>query len=146
MKLIWKTGLKTCVCKSARYHCNNTHHMKLIPLLLLLLLPLVSAAQSRDYVERMANAIYRAEGGTKTRYPYGVKSINPPANLKTRVELELWARRITINSIRNNWRRWEQAGKPGEFVPFMARRWCPPSADPIGHRNWVRNVSALIDI
>jgi hypothetical protein len=54
-------------------------------------------------------------------------------------------RRVTCNSIRNNWRRWEQAGRPGEFTDWMADRWCPPSTDPVGNRNWKRNIKALLN-
>jgi hypothetical protein len=85
--------------------------------------------------ERLADAIYRAEGGKKARAPYGVLSV--------KVRDEAHARRITLNSINNNWTRWEKAGKPGEFIKFMGLRWCPPSADPQGHTNWVKNVKAI---
>jgi hypothetical protein len=85
------------------------------------------------YDVKLADVIYKIEGGAKTRWPYGVKSVkasNP--------------RQVTLNSIRNNWRRWEQAGKPGEFVQFMAARWCPVESDPIGNRNWVANARKLM--
>lgn len=95
-----------------------------------------SFASECPYVERMADAIYQAEGGNKTEFPYGVKSI--------KVSSEKEARRVTINSIRNNWKRWEKAGKPGNFVDFMADRWCPKSADPIGNKNWKKNVKILL--
>lgn len=85
------------------------------------------------FEQRMADAIWIAEGGSKTRWPYGVKSV--------KVSSVAEARRVTVNSVRNNWVRWHAAGKPEPFVQFMARRWCPPSADPVGHRNWVKNVN-----
>jgi hypothetical protein len=31
----------------------------------------------------------------------------------------------------------------GDVVAF-ARIWCPPSVDPVGHRNWVRNVEKFL--
>lgn len=89
-----------------------------------------------QFVNCMATAIYKAEGGKKARAPYGILSI------KTNSEAE--ARQITINSIRNNWRRWEKAGKPASFVDFMANRWCPESADPVGNRNWKKNVKRFL--
>lgn len=108
------------------------------PVLIAVLLMVSSshAAPPPGFAEKMADAIYIAEGGAKTRFPYGVKSI------KTRNAAH--ARQITINSINNNWRRWEQAAKPGEFITFMATRWCPPSADPQGHKNWIKNVNRLM--
>ena len=95
----------------------------------------VLATAGHPNPEKLADAICRAEGGAKARCPYGVLSV--------RVKDAADARRITINSIQNNWKRWERAGKPGEFISFMADRWCPVSADPIGNRNWKRNVKAI---
>jgi hypothetical protein len=114
-----------------------------VPMLLLLALT-ANAAPPEGFPAKMADAIYKAEGGTKACVPYGVLSIKPPASAKTPAELSAWARRITLNSVNNNWRRWEAAGKPGTFVAFFADRWCPPSADPQGNRNWKRNVAFLL--
>jgi len=86
-------------------------------------------------VERMADAIYKAEGGKKARVPYGILSV--------KVKDEADARRICINSIRNNIKRWERAGKPGTMIEFMADRWCPHASDPKGNANWKRNVTAI---
>jgi len=85
--------------------------------------------------QKLADAIYRAEGGTRAKVPYGVLSL--------KVRDAAHARQITLNSIHNNWRRWETAGRPGEFIDFMADRWCPVAADPSGNRNWKRNVKAI---
>ena len=87
-------------------------------------------------VARIADAIYRAEGGSKARVPYGVLSV--------RVANAAEARRVCMNTIRNNHSRWESAGKPGDFIKYLGAKYCPPSADPTGHKNWVRNVGQLI--
>lgn len=87
----------------------------------------------KGYAERLADAIYQAEGGSKTRYPYGVLSIQTKD-----------PRGVCLRSITNNWHRWEAAGKTNAFVDFMADRWCPKSADPQGNRNWKRNVRKLM--
>jgi hypothetical protein len=60
-----------------------------------------------------------------------------------KVKDEADARRICINSIRNNIKRWEKAGKPDTFANFMADRWCPVASDPIGNKNWKKNVTAI---
>lgn len=112
-----------------------------VMLAVFMILSSAQAAPPPGFAEKMADAIYAAEGGAKTRWPYGVKSIQPPAGTKDKTA---WARRITINSANNNWRRWEAAGKRESFVAFMARRWCPPSADPQGHANWIKNVNAIL--
>ncbi len=106
----------------------------------ILLVGSLQAAQvpvlSDSYINRFADTIYRIEGGEKARKPYGVLSI--PVRDKDH------ARQITINSIRNNWKRWHNAGKPGDFISFMANRWCPPSADPVGNKNWIKNAKAIM--
>ena len=86
-------------------------------------------------VNRLADAIYRAEGGSKARVPYGILSV--------RVANEAEARRVCERSIVNNYTRWQKAGKPGEFISFMADRWCPASADPCGNVNWKNNVRKI---
>lgn len=91
----------------------------------------------KAYVERFADAVYRIEGGEKARKPYGVLSI--PVRDKAH------ARQITINSIQNNWKRWHKAGKPDTFIVFFAKKWCPPSADPVGHRHWVSNARKILN-
>ena len=85
---------------------------------------------------RIADAIYRAEGGARAKVPYGILSV--------RVNGEAEARRVCITTIRNNHLRWEQSGKPGEFVDYLGNVYCPASADPSGNRNWRRNVKALL--
>lgn len=95
------------------------------------MLVVVSASTQIDS-HRLADAIYRAEGGNRARTPYGVLSV------KTKD-----ARKVTLNSIQNNHARWEKAGRPCSFIRYMGRRWCPPSADPVGHKNWVRNVTKI---
>ena len=92
---------------------------------------------SDAYVNRFADVIYKIEGGERARKPYGVLSV--------KVDSKEEARRVTINSIRNNWKRWHKAGKPGDFITFMANRWCPPSADPVGNRHWIRNAKKLMN-
>ena len=95
-----------------------------------------------EFVNKMADAIYRAEGGAKAKSPYGVLSINLKG--KTPDEKKAEARKITITSIRNNWKRWLASDKSKDFVDFMADRWCPISADPVGNKNWKKNVKTFM--
>lgn len=88
-----------------------------------------------DYANLLADAIFVAEGGVKAKVPYGILSV------KVRDKAE--ARRVCLNTIRNNWRRWEEAGRKGEYLEFLARRYAPVGAqnDPKGlNRHWLRNV------
>lgn len=88
----------------------------------------------------VADAIYRAEGGAKTRHPYGVLSV--------RVSGEAEARQVCLNSIRNSRARWVKAGRPGDWLAYFASRWAPTkgaSNDPTGlNSNWLRNVRAIL--
>ncbi len=98
---------------------------------ILLALAITTAAASAEVqppinVNKLADAIYLAEGGRKTRHPYGVLSIKT-AN----------PRRICINTINNRIKAWDGRS---DFITFLALKYCPPSADPVGHRNWIKNV------
>lgn len=110
--------------------------MKRFFLLPLAVCGLHAAPINPAYAEKMADAIYWIEGGARARVPYGVFSV--------KVSGAGEARRVCLRSIANNWTRWEKAGQPGEFIHFMADRWCPPSVDPVGNRNWKKNVQALL--
>jgi hypothetical protein len=84
-------------------------------------------------IEKLATAIYWAEGGPKTRHPYGIlakyKSTTP--------------RQACINTIKHALRDW--SGK-GDFIAFLGRRYCPVGAknDPTGlNKNWIKNVTRL---
>jgi len=84
---------------------------------------------------RIADAIYRVEGGSKAKAPYGILSV--------KVSNATEARKVCLNTIRNNHTRWIRAGKPGKFLDFLADRYCPKSADPVGNRNWKKNVKSI---
>lgn len=92
-------------------------------------LPALGQTSREAFCERVADAIYIAEGGANTRFPYGVRSIQTSD-----------PRRVCVASVRNNLRRWDAAGRPGEFIAFMGRRYCPPDAHPL-NRHWVKNVT-----
>ena len=75
---------------------------------------------------QIADAIYKAEGGSYTRHPYGIMQ-----HYKTTT-----ARQACINSIISAKARWVKAGSPGDFIAFMGLRYSPPAINP----NWVRLV------
>ena len=83
---------------------------------------------------RLADAIYVAEGGKAAKVPYGILSV--------KVKDEVDARRICLNSIRNNQKRFGKVSD-ADFIRLMANRWCPIKSDPQGNANWKKNVSAL---
>lgn len=106
---------------------------------LLLMLALAGAARAaipEGYAERVADAIWLAEGGKKAKVSHGILSV------KTKDP-----RGVCLNTVRNTWGRWESAGKPGDFIDFLGSRYAPVGAanDPKGlNKNWPRNVRSLL--
>lgn len=95
---------------------------------------------SQSEAERIADAIYIAEGGAKAKKPYGILSV--------KVANEAEARKVAINTVRNNWKRWHDAGKPGDYLEYLQKRYAPIGAknDPSGlNKNWLKNVRARLD-
>lgn len=95
----------------------------------LILLWAICANASEIDPERLANAIYYAEGGAKTNHPYGIlakyKHTTP--------------RQACINTINHALRDFNG----GDFIEFLGQRYCPVGAknDPTGlNKNWVKNV------
>ena len=78
-------------------------------------------------------AIRMAENGP-AGFEFGI--MHPQAagtNLDTQAG---WAAATIVK----NRQRWIGAGRPGDFITFLARRYCPAQTDPEGHINWKRNV------
>jgi len=84
----------------------------------------------------IAEAIKKQEGDPKRHGVLSIKTSSPEE-----------AERILLNSISNNYRRWVKAGKPGNFIDFMGKRWAPIGAenDPKGlNKNWVPGVQSIL--
>ena len=85
-----------------------------------------------NYLNKVVSAIYVIEGSNKTKYPYGIKSIktNNP-------------KQICINTVRNQYIRWQQWGKTNSFEESLSQRYCPIGAkdDPTGlNKHWLGNL------
>ena len=106
--------------------------------LAILLSVFATAGQALTETEanRIADAIYLAEGGGKARVPYGILSL--------KVRDKAHARRICLNTIRNNYRRWQSTRTNECFLDFLAGRYCPP-IDSEGNKNWKRNVRSILN-
>ena len=83
--------------------------------------------------DRLANAIYKAEG-VKSRHPYGIlakyKHTTP--------------RQACINTIRSAKKRFAKQNQETDFIRFLGLTYCPVGAknDPTGlNKNWVKNVT-----
>lgn len=93
----------------------------------------VWASETEYSNEQIANAIYFAEGGAKTRHPYGIL-----AHYKNTTP-----RQACLNTIAHARRDF----KGGDFITFLGNRYCPIGAknDPTGlNKNWVKNVKRIL--
>lgn len=98
-------------------------------LLCVLITSSVFGHSKEEYFNNVVKAIYVAEGGSKAKYAYGIESVKYSSIAE--------ARTICHNSVVNNYARWIKAGKPGDFISFMAKRYCP-----YNQRVWTKNVQA----
>ncbi len=88
-------------------------------------------------IAHIGEAIKVAENDATGRF--GIRSV--------KVGSKREAQRVLDNSVRNNIKRWEKAGKPGKFIDFMGKRWAPVGAknDPKGlNKYWAGNVKAAL--
>lgn len=91
---------------------------------------------SSNKVDKIVSAIYKIEGGAKTKYPFGIKSINTNGDYNK-------AKRICENTVRNNYVRWQKSSKSIDYLEFLQRRYCPIGAsdDPKNlNSNWLKNL------
>ncbi len=85
-------------------------------------------------INKIVNSIYTIEGGSKTKYPYGIKSIktNNP-------------RQICVNTVVNNTIRFKNQSKYTNYFEFLGSRYCPVEGDTTGlNKNWVGNLQKLL--
>lgn len=82
----------------------------------------------------LADAIFRAEGGSKTHHPYGILATYQHTT----------PRQACLNTIAHAWRDWNGNG---DFIAFLGNRYCPVGAanDPTSlNRNWIHNVKSFL--
>lgn len=109
---------------------------KLIILVALILI--CPKAYAIDF-ERLADSIYIAEGGAKTKHPYGIMQ-------KYKVTTP---RQACLNTLATQWKRWllePSRGQDVDFIAFLGKAYAPIGAsnDPNGlNKNWVNNVTKI---
>ncbi len=110
-----------------------------LPLLLISCQPCAHAETLHGFdIDRLSQAIYKAEGGARAKKPFGILSV--------KCEGKEHCGRICRNTIRNNLKRWDKAGRKEPYLEFLAKRYAPIGAenDQNGlNRNWLKNVSAI---
>lgn len=84
---------------------------------------------------QIADAIYMAEGGEKTSYPYGILT-----KYKTTTP-----RQACINTINSALKRFANQTKETDFIVFLGSTYCPVEGDTTGlNKNWVKNVKYFL--
>ncbi len=106
----------------------------ILSLILILLFPQLCLAEKIN-VEKLATAIYYAEGGAKTNHPYGIL-----AKYKTTTP-----RQACINTINSALKRYEKSNKKLDFITFLGLTYCPVGCenDNGTNRFWVKNVKRI---
>lgn len=120
---------------------NWTIYIVIMSIMLLLLI--FSCTQSFAYTDdEIVNAIYKAEGGKKAQYPFGIRSVNCDGYDD--------CRQVCLNTVRNNRKRYADYGhkKYDTYLEFLASRYAPVGADndPKNlNKNWIKNVTLFLE-
>lgn len=100
--------------------------IRMVPLFALLLAAL--PAQGSPDMNRLLDAVWKAEGGEKTRFPYGITTV--------KVHGKSHARQIAKKTLTR-----ALAERPDlPWIEATALVYCPAKTDPVGHKNWKKNV------
>lgn len=87
--------------------------------------------------EEYCQAIYKAEGGTHTKHPYGILAKYRHTSPK----------QACLNTVRHRMSLWRESGLKMPFTAYLGLSYCPIGAsnDPSGlNRNWESNVSYFL--
>jgi len=104
-------------------------------MLLMILYPAKTQAEEIPDFEKLVNSIYKAEGGEKATYLYGIKSVP--------YKDEAEARQICFNTVRNQWRRHNNHSCGKDYLVCLRDRYCPLEAHKL-NRHWLRNVKYFL--
>jgi len=83
----------------------------------------------------IADAIYVAEGGDKTKYPYGISKKKSGIQTLNKDD----ARKICINTIGHAYSDWKAAGSKGDFIDFLSLKYCPEN-----HIHWAKMIKSIM--
>lgn len=123
-------GLKCILCYVEFLTCKLFVVNSLVCVLLLTLLPSLFAQP--DY-SRLADAIYKAEGGSKASTPYGI-------HFKGCSWLNAsFCRQICLKTLRNTYKRHSSSKSSLSYLEFLRDRYAPLSDNHL-NINWLKNV------
>ena len=135
--IFWK---KYCSnnCRQRAWYKRNLK--KAVILAFLITAGTAQASELPYPVDAIVSAIYAAEGGAKAAKPFGILSV-PCSGYEE-------CRRICKNTVVNNWKRFNDYGYKThpDYLSFLADRYCPVSVDPVGNKNWKKNVRYFLGV
>ena len=85
---------------------------------------------SDSWINAMADSIYLTEGGSHTKWEYGIKTHYAHTT----------PRQACLNTINHQVRLWEAKGRYKQFISFLSDSYCPYQCDPVGHERWIKNM------
>jgi hypothetical protein len=100
----------------------------------------VGQAHAEEYsAMQICDSIYRAEGGAKAKYLYGIRSVH--------YRDVSHAQQICLRTVRHARRDWLKAGRKGDFLLFLSKRYCPIGCDNDrgSNRFWLKNVRYFLE-
>ena len=86
--------------------------------------------------EQVVAAIYRVEGGTNTSHPYGVMTHYKHTSPHD----------ACLNTVNHALRDYKCVAVDRAFIYYLADRYCPPSVDKVGNKNWKNNMVRILNI
>lgn len=81
-------------------------------------------------------AIFITEGGNNAKVPYGI--------LSCKVQSANEARAICTRTVIHAAKDFRADNISTNFIVRLSNRYCPPSCDPKGNKNWRRNMIAIL--
>lgn len=123
---------------------SNSELLCGVILIIVMLACLATCSKSfaMDYTDaQVADAIYHAEGGENAKKPFGILSVSCNGYEE--------CRRICLNTVRNNRKRFSEYGhkRYPDYLSFLASRYAPIGAenDPTNlNKNWIKNVKHFL--
>lgn len=85
-------------------------------------------------INKIVNCIYIIEGGSKTKFPYGIKSLDTKGNKDA-------ARKVCYNTVAKTYANWTNStNRNKDFLEVLANKYCPAKTDKQGNINWKKNI------
>jgi len=98
--------------------------------ILLLLVTMINAEENYS-TSSIVNAIWIIEGGFKTNYPFGIRSVKCKGYND--------CRQVCVNTVENNKERFKNQIKEKDFLVFLAKKYCPNN-----WKVWVKNLKYFL--